>query len=276
VLLDFKTSRSGAFGDTAFQLAAYRYADAWLYGDTENVPKIVDECGVVWLRADGYDLYPYHADKSVHRQFLYIQQCARAAGDSRDYRGDALRGRLAHLFELALLLTGQNQAEAEDLLQIALERAYRAGRRCPGIATRSRTCAGRWSTPRLTGGGRCGGTLSQRLQAADCGPAVDDRTSELANRDLLLRSPAGETAPRATPRGAGEFAGLGPGLTTLAHQSRMHSHLIFAGGRATGCRSVCSSPPCRALGVQRLGQVVVSWLAAGSRGHTLAAWWGRP
>jgi len=36
-----------------------------------------------------------------------------------------VRGRSAHLFKLALLLTGQNQAEAEDLLQIALERAYR-------------------------------------------------------------------------------------------------------------------------------------------------------
>jgi len=38
---------------------------------------------------------------------------------------DFVRGRSAHLFRLALLLTGQNEAEAEDLLQIALERAYR-------------------------------------------------------------------------------------------------------------------------------------------------------
>lgn len=36
-----------------------------------------------------------------------------------------VHGRSAHLFKLALLLTGQNRAEAEDLLQIALERAYR-------------------------------------------------------------------------------------------------------------------------------------------------------
>ena len=36
-----------------------------------------------------------------------------------------VRVRSAYLFKLALLLTGQNQAEAEDLLQIALERAYR-------------------------------------------------------------------------------------------------------------------------------------------------------
>ena len=50
----------------------------------------VDRCGVVWLRADGYDLYEYHVDPGVFRQFLYIQQVARAAAECRDYRGDAL------------------------------------------------------------------------------------------------------------------------------------------------------------------------------------------
>ncbi len=90
-LLDFKTSRSGAFGDTAFQLAAYRYADAWLDEDGgEHQPDHIDECGVVWLRADGYDLFPYHADEGVFRQFLYVQQVAKASEDCRDYRGDAL------------------------------------------------------------------------------------------------------------------------------------------------------------------------------------------
>ena len=97
-LLDWKTNKTGAFGDTAFQLAAYRYAeftlDPLMSVDTGNRLEVpvpaVDECGVVWLRADGYDLYPYHADKGVWREFLYIQQCARAAGNSRDYKGDAL------------------------------------------------------------------------------------------------------------------------------------------------------------------------------------------
>src|SRR5262249_37221442 len=42
-LLDFKTSRSGPFGDTAFQLAAYRYADAWLSAGSEIQPPEVDE-----------------------------------------------------------------------------------------------------------------------------------------------------------------------------------------------------------------------------------------
>ena len=90
-LLDFKTSKSGAYGDTAFQLAAYANATHCLHPDGRVVPMtVVDRCGVVWLRADGYDLYPYHVTPAVFREFLYIQQVAKAAGQSRDYRGDAL------------------------------------------------------------------------------------------------------------------------------------------------------------------------------------------
>jgi RNA polymerase sigma-70 factor (sigma-E family) len=113
------------------------------------------------------------------------------AAVSRDASGafeEFVRGRSAHLFMLALLLTGQNRAEAEDLLQIALERAYRRRaslsrdrdpepyvRRALVNASIDRWRALRWHA-------------EQRLEAADCGSAVDDRTSELANRDLLLRS----------------------------------------------------------------------------------------
>jgi len=44
---------------------------------------------------------------------------------------DFVRARSAALFRTALLLTGQDRAEAEDLLQGALERAYRHwGRVC--------------------------------------------------------------------------------------------------------------------------------------------------
>jgi hypothetical protein len=90
-LLDFKTNKSGPFGDTAFQLAAYRYATHFMHPGGDVRPMVpVDECGVVWLRSDGYDLFPYHADPGVFRQFLYIQQVAHAGEMSRDYRGDAL------------------------------------------------------------------------------------------------------------------------------------------------------------------------------------------
>ena len=110
---------------------------------------------------------------------------------SRDAGGcfeEFVRGRSAHLFKLALLLTGQNRAEAEDLLQNALERAYR--RRASLSRDRSpepyvrraliNASIDRWRALRRH--------AEQRLETADCGPAADDPTSELANRDLLLRS----------------------------------------------------------------------------------------
>jgi RNA polymerase sigma-70 factor (sigma-E family) len=110
---------------------------------------------------------------------------------SRDAGGsfeEFARGRSAHLFKLALLLTGQNRSEAEDLLQIALERAYRhraslSRDRDPEPYVRRaliNASIDRWRALRRH--------ADQRLEAADYGPAVDDRTSELANRDLLLRS----------------------------------------------------------------------------------------
>jgi RNA polymerase sigma-70 factor (sigma-E family) len=101
---------------------------------------------------------------------------------------DFVRGRSAHLFRLALLLTGQNEAEAEDLLQIALERAYRrraslSRDRDPEPYVRRalvNASIDRWRVLRRR--------AEQGLEEADCVPAVDDRTIELANRDLLLRS----------------------------------------------------------------------------------------
>jgi len=90
-LLDFKTSKS-VYGDIAFQLAAYANATHYLDTTDETVRPMcpIDECGVVWLRGDGYDLYPYHVTPAVFREFLYIQQTARAAAQCRDYKGDAL------------------------------------------------------------------------------------------------------------------------------------------------------------------------------------------
>lgn len=90
-LLDWKTNNKGPYGDMAFQLAAYRYADIWLddEGHEQSMPQI-DEVGVVWLRADGYDIYPFEAGPEVHRQFLYISQVAQASQACRDYKGDAL------------------------------------------------------------------------------------------------------------------------------------------------------------------------------------------
>ena len=91
-LLDWKTNLKGPYGDTAFQLAAYRYAERYRIDNrsTEQPMIPVDRCGVVWLRADGYDLHPYQADERVFRQFLYIAQVAIAVNDADSYKLPAL------------------------------------------------------------------------------------------------------------------------------------------------------------------------------------------
>jgi hypothetical protein len=77
VLLDLKTSRSGVFSETALQLAAYRNAD---YFETDSgaleVMPTVAETLALWVRADGYDLYPVETGPEVFRSFLYASDLA--------------------------------------------------------------------------------------------------------------------------------------------------------------------------------------------------------
>lgn len=95
ILGDYKTNASGPWGSVAFQLAGYRYADLMLSGDGGKdseelaVPE-VDECWCVWLRADGYDIYPMHVDEQVFNQLLYIDLCRLADEACREYKLDAL------------------------------------------------------------------------------------------------------------------------------------------------------------------------------------------
>lgn len=91
VLGDYKTSASGPWGSVAFQLSAYRFADFYLdgAGAEQPIPE-VDECWAVWLRADGYDIYPIDTSPQILRQLLYIDQCRLADEECRHYKGDAL------------------------------------------------------------------------------------------------------------------------------------------------------------------------------------------
>lgn len=90
-LLDVKTTRSGVYGETALQLAGYRYADRWVDDEgTEFEIPAVDRCGVVWVRADGYDLIPVEVGPAQHRQLLYAQQTARFVDSSRDLVGEPI------------------------------------------------------------------------------------------------------------------------------------------------------------------------------------------
>lgn len=102
-LLDIKTNRSGIFGETALQLAAYRYADVWIDEDKGvefDMPE-VDFTGAVHVRADGYDLVPVEAGPLQHRQFLYAQQVAGFVANSRDLIGEAVISPQSSIWRLA-------------------------------------------------------------------------------------------------------------------------------------------------------------------------------
>jgi len=99
---------------------------------------------------------------------------------------DFVRARSGSLLRTALLLTGQSRAEAEDLLQIALERAYRHWPRISGSGGPERyvrQILARASTDRWR---RLARRPEQAMPAADYGPVAPDRTSEIADRDYLL------------------------------------------------------------------------------------------
>lgn len=115
---------------------------------------------------------------------------------------DFVDGSSARLFTMALLLTGQQRPDAEDLLQGVLERAYRRWRRIcrngdPEPYVRQmlvHASVDRWRQRRHR--------REQPLTAvgANVGadPAAGDQASEVADRDLLLRAlamlPAGQRA----------------------------------------------------------------------------------
>lgn len=92
-LLDWKTGGKGVYRESALQLAAYRHAEFYLdvMGNEHPMPQ-VDCCGVVWLRADGYDLYPVEADDDAFRTFLYAAEVARfTSGPVEAVIGESLR-----------------------------------------------------------------------------------------------------------------------------------------------------------------------------------------
>lgn len=91
-LLDIKTGEKGVFGETALQLAAYRYADVWIdqdQGAEYEMPQ-VDLCGAVHLSPDRYQLLPVEAGPMQHRQFLYAAEIAEFLAHDRDLIGEPI------------------------------------------------------------------------------------------------------------------------------------------------------------------------------------------
>ena len=91
VLFDWKTSRSGIFGEAALQLAAYRHAEIYRDGLTDHP---MSELGItdtmaVWVRADDYDVYPLDTSEDTFKLFQHIAWVARKGKGLRDLVGSA-------------------------------------------------------------------------------------------------------------------------------------------------------------------------------------------
>jgi len=84
-LLDWKTTQSGIWPESALQLAAYRNAEFYLGGEAHEVPfPRIQHTGCVWLKPDSYELVPVNTQPEVFRTFLYAQQVARFTSEPRE------------------------------------------------------------------------------------------------------------------------------------------------------------------------------------------------
>jgi hypothetical protein len=90
-LFDWKTSKSGIFGDVALQLVAYRFSEKLILPDGEAVdmPQ-VDFCAGIHLTPTGYSFVPLTCDEDVYRDFLYVKEVARIVDGLRDLVGELI------------------------------------------------------------------------------------------------------------------------------------------------------------------------------------------
>lgn len=91
ILYDYKTTASGIWPETAFQLAAYSHAEFYVdeQGVEQPIPQ-VDLCAAVWLQPHEYKVIPVRADDDVYREFrhlAFVADAAKRAKGDRDTRG---------------------------------------------------------------------------------------------------------------------------------------------------------------------------------------------
>lgn len=95
VLMDYKTSRSGIYGEVALQLSAYANAENYVDTNQDEQPMAdlghnLDRAYAVWIRGDGYDLYPLDIGPDTFKAFLHVATVARRARTLRSLVGEAL------------------------------------------------------------------------------------------------------------------------------------------------------------------------------------------
>jgi hypothetical protein len=86
-IADIKTSGSGVYAETSYQLAAYRHAEVYLDAGGEEQPMAalgIERGYAIWCRADGTDLLPVACDERRFKDFLHVMWVARCAWSDKD------------------------------------------------------------------------------------------------------------------------------------------------------------------------------------------------
>lgn len=90
ILADWKTNRTGIYPETALQLTAYARATHYeISSNPSGEPStvgLIEDLGItdlwaIWVRSDGYDVYPMEFSDSTWRAFGHITQVARTAAN---------------------------------------------------------------------------------------------------------------------------------------------------------------------------------------------------
>lgn len=90
-LIDLKTGRSGIYGETALQLAPYRFSEFMILDDGAVIEMpAVTWTGAVHVTPNGYTLHHVKAEESEYRTFLYVQQVAQFMDTSRELVSDPI------------------------------------------------------------------------------------------------------------------------------------------------------------------------------------------
>jgi len=102
-----------------------------------------------------------------------------------------VQGSSPRLFRTALLLTGHDRAAAEDLLQIALERAYRHWARICRSEEPERYVRRILANASHDRWRRAARHRERPIHPGDADRVADDHAGAVADRDLLMRALAG-------------------------------------------------------------------------------------
>jgi hypothetical protein len=71
-LIDYKTSASGVYPESALQLTAYSRATHVQIGDRDMLMPPVSRCAVLWVRPDFWELVPVKSDDATWAAFTHL------------------------------------------------------------------------------------------------------------------------------------------------------------------------------------------------------------